>query len=204
MNFTIILIILAKKCNVAKFWDLIHNAYMSGHNKWSKIKHKKAATDAQKSREFAKVVRMIQIEAKKCGGNESAPGLRTAIEKARSINMPKDNIDRAIKKASEFNADLKLQLYEGYGPGGVVILISVLSDNTNRTSQEIRHTFSRFGYALGGQGSVAWNFTKDDATGDWVPNTFMDISDTDLESLSTLVEALEENDDVQDIYTNAE
>lgn len=175
---------------------------MAGHNKWSKIKHKKAATDAAKSKIFGKLVRQIQVEAKRCGGDESDPGLRMIIEKARKANMPKDNIERAIKKASE-SGDLQPQTYEGYGPAGVGVVVTTLTDNTNRTSPEIKHIFTKLGYSLGAQGSVLWNFTKNPETGDWDPSTTLDLSDDDIEKLAKLVDELEEHDDVQDVYTNA-
>ncbi|MDD3694046.1 MAG: YebC/PmpR family DNA-binding transcriptional regulator [Candidatus Pacebacteria bacterium] len=175
---------------------------MSGHNKWSKIKHKKAATDAQKSKIFGKLVRLIQVEAKKSGGDVNAPGLKTAIEKARKENMPNDNIDRAIKKASE-SGDMTPVLYEAYGPGGVGIIITGLTDNNNRTSQEIKHLLSKNGASLGASGSVAWNFSQNEER-DWIPNTTIEIDDETGEKLEALIETLEEHDDVQDVYYNAE
>jgi YebC/PmpR family DNA-binding regulatory protein len=175
---------------------------MSGHNKWSKIKHKKAASDSKKSAVFGKLVRLIQVEAKLCNGDINSPSLKIAIEKAKKENMPKDNIDRAIKKASE-SGDVSPVMFEAYGPGGVGIIITGLTDNNNRTSQEIRHILSKQGAALGAQGSVAWNFTKNKETGEWEPSSTLDLDDNDLEKLSTLVDALEDNEDVQDVYTNA-
>jgi YebC/PmpR family DNA-binding regulatory protein len=177
---------------------------MSGHNKWSKIKHKKAATDSRKSNVFGKLVRLIQVEAKKANGNTESTGLRLAIEKARQENMPKENIDRAIKKAGELSSDPQPMMYEGYGPGGVGIIVTALTDNTNRTSPEIRHTFDKLGGSMGTPGSVSWNFIKNSETGDWEPQTTLEVSDEDLEKLSSLVDALEEHDDVQDVFTNAE
>ncbi len=173
---------------------------MSGHNKWSKIKHKKAATDAKKSKIFTKLVRLIQVEAKLANGDVESPGLKAAIEKARKENMPKDNIDRAIKKASEAG-DTTAVLYEAYGPAGVGMIITGLTDNTNRTSAEIKHILSKNGGSLGAQGSVSWNFTKEPDQS-WTPNTTMEISDEDMEKVSRLVDLLEENDDIQDIYLN--
>jgi len=177
---------------------------MSGHNKWSKIKNKKAATDAQKSKEFGKLSRLISVEAKKCGGDENSPGLRAAIEKARKASMPKDNIDRAIKKASEIKADMSEMLYEGYGPGGVGIIVTALTDNSNRTSPEIRHIFTQHNLSLGAQGSVTWGFTFNKEEREWTPSTTMEISGSDMDKLEKLVEALLDHDDVQDVYTNAE
>ncbi len=175
---------------------------MSGHNKWSKIKHKKAATDAKKSKIFTKLVRLIQVEAKACGGDVNSPALKTAIEKARKENMPKDNIDRAIKKASEAG-DTVAVVYEAYGPAGVGLIITGLTDNTNRTSAEVKHTLSKNNGSLGSQGSVSWNFTKQPDQS-WVPNTTMEVSDDDISKIERLVDALEENDDIQDIYMNIE
>ncbi len=175
---------------------------MSGHNKWSKIKHKKAATDAQKSKIFSKLVRLIQVEAKSCGGDIESPALKAAIEKARKENMPKDNIDRAIKKASEIGNTISVT-YEAYGPAGVGIIITGLTDNTNRTSAEIKHILSKNNGSLGSQGSVSWNFTKQQDQS-WTPNTKIEIPDEAVEKLERLIYTLEENDDVQDIYTNSE
>jgi YebC/PmpR family DNA-binding regulatory protein len=176
---------------------------MAGHNKWSKIKHKKAATDAAKSKIFGKLARLIQVEAKKCGGDVNSPSLKAAIEKARKENMPKDNIDRAIKKASEDSGDMQDMMYEGYGPAGVGIIVTALTDNTNRTSPEIRHIFEKNGGSFGAPGSVSWNFTKNPETGDWDANSTIELSDGDLEKLEKLVELLDDHDDVQDVYANA-
>lgn len=175
---------------------------MSGHNKWSKIKHKKAATDAQKSKIFSKMVRVITVEAKKANGDINAPGLRLAIEKARKENMTNDTIDRAIKKATETSTAMESGMYEGYGPGGVGIIIETLTDNKNKAAQEVKHILSKNGGVLGAMGSVVWAFAKQD--GEWVPTTTIDLSDEDLEKLSTLVEELEDNDEVQNVITNAE
>lgn len=176
---------------------------MSGHNKWSKIKHKKGATDAKKSKVFSKHARMIAIESKRAHGDKNAPGLRAAIERARADSMPNDNIDRAVHKGvgSESEA-LEERLYETYGPGGVALLLSILTNNNNRTSQEIRHLLSTLGSELAPPGSAAWAFRK---TADgYTPITPTFLSDADGESLASFIEALEEHDDVQDVYTTAD
>ncbi len=175
---------------------------MSGHNKWSKIKHKKALTDSKKSKIFGKLVRLIQVEAKKSGGDIESPSLRAAIEKARKENMPNDNIERAIKKASEAS-DAHPVTFEVYGPGGVGIIIEALTDNNNRTSSEMKHLLSKQGTSLAGPGSVSWNFTRDTETFEWKPLQMIDLEDEDLEKLSILVEAIEDHDDTQDVFTNA-
>ena len=175
---------------------------MSGHSKWSKIKHKKAATDAKKSKIFSKLVRYITVEAKAAKGDRNAPGLRLAIEKARGENMPADNIDRAIEKASASSAELESVTYETYGPGGVALIIEGYTDNRNRTAQEIKHLLSKHEAALAAPGAAMWAFSKSDQG--LTPNTTVDLSDEDLEKLSELVEALEEHDDVNEVYTNAE
>ncbi len=178
---------------------------MSGHNKWAQIKHKKAITDSKKSKIFSKLVRFISVEAKLSGGKES-PGLRSAIEKAKKVNMPAENIERAIKKASEPGAHMDSIVYEAYGPGGVGIIIETLTDSKNRTAQDIKHILTKNGFALGGIGSVAWAFRKEKSPEGfvWIPNNTIPLSDADLELLNKLVEDLEENDDVQEVYTNAE
>lgn len=176
---------------------------MSGHNKWSQIKHHKAKADGQKSKVFSKHASVIAMESKKALGNIAAPGLAAAIERAKKDSMPKENIERAIAKGKGGDgASLSEVLYETYGPGGVAILITAVTDNTNRTTPEIKHTLSKLGYQLGATGSSAWAFTK---TGDgYVPSTPLTLSDEDGEKLATLIEALEANEDVQDVYTSAD
>ncbi len=176
---------------------------MSGHNKWSKIKHKKAITDAKKSKIFGKLVRLIQVEAKKVDGDIESPGLRMAIDKARKENMPNDNIDRAIKKASEAG-DTQEVTFECYGPGGVGIIIEALTDNNNRTNSEIKYILSKQGTSLAGPGSVSWGFTRNKETREWAADQTIKISEEDGEKLEKLLEAIDDHDDVQDIYTNAE
>jgi YebC/PmpR family DNA-binding regulatory protein len=137
---------------------------MSGHSKWASIKHKKKATDAKRGALFTKLARAIQVAAREGGGDPAGNAtLATAIEKARAASMPKDNIERAIAKGTGAGADadaFESITYEGYGPGGVAILVDALTDNRNRTSSDIRHLFSKHGGNLGEPGSVAWIFEK--------------------------------------------
>ncbi len=176
---------------------------MSGHNKYSKIKHIKAKNDAQKSKNFGKLVRLITVEAKKSAGNLSSPRLMAAIEKARGENMPNDTIDRAVKKATTDNsAEMESIVYESYGPGGVAILISALTDNRNKAAQEIKHILSVNGFELASPGSASWAFKKENGT--WIPTSTMPLEDADIEALTKMVEELETNDEVQEIFTNAE
>lgn len=176
---------------------------MSGHNKWSKIKHKKAATDAAKSKVFGKIVKLIAAESKKCSGDVNAPGLRSAIEKAKAVNMPSDNIDRAVKKGqSADQAAMEVVQYEAYGPGGCGIIITGLTDNKNRTAQEIKHALSKHGIELAAPGSASWMFES--AQGEFTPTTTIPLGNDDMEKLEKLVEVLEENDDVQEVFTNVE
>lgn len=176
---------------------------MSGHNKWSKIKHKKAATDAQKSKIFSKHAALIAMESRKAGGNLASPSLAAVITRAKADSMPKENIDRAVAKgAGASGAALEEIMFEAYGPGGVAMLITVVTDNNNRTAPEIRNIFTKAGLALGTPGSAAWAFTK---TADgYVPQNPMEISDEDGEKLANLIETLEDQDDVQEIFTTAD
>ena len=178
---------------------------MAGHNKWAQIKHKKAITDAKKSKMFSKLVRFIAVEAKLSGGKDS-PGLRAAVEKARKVNMPSENIERAIKKAGEPGAEMENITYEAYGPGGAGLIIETLTDSRNRTAQDIKHILSKNGFALGSIGSVAWAFKKELGPEGlvWKPQSYIPLSEEDIDLLEKLVEELEENDDVQEVYTNAE
>jgi YebC/PmpR family DNA-binding regulatory protein len=137
---------------------------MSGHSKWSSIKHKKGAADAKRGKLFSKLARAIIVAARDGGGDpDHNPTLATAIQKARDASMPKDNIQRAIDRGTGAGADgaaIERILYEGYGPGGVAILVEALTDNRNRASAEIRFAFSSHGGSLGEPGSVAWIFEK--------------------------------------------
>lgn len=175
---------------------------MSGHNKWSKIKRQKEKTDGQKSKIYGKMVRVISMEAKKANGNLSAPGLRSAIEKAQSANVPKDNIERAIKKATETSAAMDPVTYEAYGPGGCAIIIEGLTDNRNKAAQEVKFILSSHGLELAGMGSATWAFEKGHEG--WVPKSTVTLSDGEGEKLGALVDELEENDEVQEVFTNAE
>lgn len=134
---------------------------MSGHSKWSTIKHKKAKTDAKRGKIFSKVVKEIMVAAKMGGSDPDANArLRTIIEKAKSVNLPADNIDRAIKKGAGELSGVNYEegTYEGYGPGGVAVLVSFMTDNRNRTASEVRHAFTKGNGNLGENGSVSWIF----------------------------------------------
>lgn len=137
---------------------------MSGHSKWSTIKHKKAAIDAKRGQIFTKIAREITVAARQAGGDpDMNPRLRLSVDKARAANMPMENIDRAIKKgtgADQDGANFEEIMYEGYGPGGAAVLLQVLTDNRNRTAPEVRAAFSKGGGSMGEAGSVAWIFTS--------------------------------------------
>ncbi len=137
---------------------------MSGHSKWSTIKHKKGAADAKRGKLFSKLSRAIMVAAREGGGDPATNlALQNAIEKARSYSMPKDNIERAIAKGTGEGDDgstYETVVYEGYGPDGVAVLVEALTDNRNRTASEVRHAFSKNGGNLGATGAVAWQFER--------------------------------------------
>ena len=136
---------------------------MSGHSKWHTIKHKKAATDAKRGRLFTKVIKEITVAARLGGGDpEGNPRLRSVLEAARAANMPKDNIEKAIKKGTGELPGVSYEevSYEGYGPGGVAVYVQALTDNRNRTLPEIRHLFTKYGGNLGESYCVSWMFEK--------------------------------------------
>ncbi|MBV8597310.1 MAG: YebC/PmpR family DNA-binding transcriptional regulator [Actinobacteria bacterium] len=137
---------------------------MSGHSKWSSIKHKKGAADAKRGKLFSKLSRAIIVAAKEGGGDPAGNlALQNAIEKARSYSMPKDNIDRAIAKGTGEGADaaaFETVVYEGYGPEGVAVIVEALTDNRNRTASDVRHAFAKHGGSLGATGAVAWQFDR--------------------------------------------
>jgi YebC/PmpR family DNA-binding regulatory protein len=136
---------------------------MSGHSKWSSIKHKKAATDAKRGKIFTKLIKEITVAARMGGGDPDAnPRLRSAILAAKSENMPKDNIERAVKKGTGELEGVSYEesIYEGYGPGGAAVLVESLTDNKNRTVADVRRIFGKNGGSLGENGCVAWMFEK--------------------------------------------
>ncbi|HVW19187.1 MAG TPA: YebC/PmpR family DNA-binding transcriptional regulator [Solirubrobacteraceae bacterium] len=137
---------------------------MSGHSKWASIKHKKAIVDSRRGKLFTKLARAITVAAREGGGDlEGNPALQLAVQKARDASMPKDNIERAIAKGTGADKDAEAYeaiVYEGYGPGGVALLVEALTDNRNRTGSEVRHLFSKHGGNLGEPGSVAYLFDK--------------------------------------------
>jgi YebC/PmpR family DNA-binding regulatory protein len=236
---------------------------MSGHNKWSTIKYKKGAADAKRGKLFSRLIKEITMAAREGGGDATGnPRLRTALLTAKGSNMPKDNIDRAIKRGTGELEGVNYEqfYYEGYTPGGAAILIEVLTENKNRAASEVRHTFSKHGGSLGEPGSVAWMFNKKGniifegdavsedqamevgldagaedivANGDsievqtstadlesvktafeqaglafttaeitYVPSSFLELSGKELNSAMKLLEALDDLDDVQKVWSN--
>ncbi|MDP3735276.1 MAG: YebC/PmpR family DNA-binding transcriptional regulator [bacterium] len=175
---------------------------MSGHNKWSKVKHRKEATDAHKSKVFGKLAQLIAVESRLAKGDAGAPSLAAIIAKARAVNMPQENIERAIKRgAGGEEAALEAVTYEAYGPGGAALIIEAVTDNKNRAVAEIKHALSEHGGSLAAPGSALWAFKKTD-TG-WEPTTPLSLDEKTQIALAALVEALEESDEVQAVYTNA-
>lgn len=238
---------------------------MSGHSKWSTIKRKKGALDAKRGKLFTKLIKEITVAARTGGSDINAnPRLRLAVDNAKGANMPLDNIDRAIKKATgELESVTYLELdYEGYGPAGVAMYVECVTDNKNRTVAEVRHLFSKYGGSMGETGSVAWMFdhlgvisvpkqgkTEDDlmeiileagaedistedeffeitttmetfepvrkaiadagleidnASLQWIAKNTVEVGGEDAEKVMKLMEALEDSDDVQNVYSNAD
>lgn len=174
---------------------------MAGHNKWSKIKNRKAVTDGQKSKIFGKYARLIAVESKLVGGNINSPSLKAVIDRAKAENMPNDNIDRAVKKgAGGDTGNLETIIYELYGPGGCAILIEALTDNRNRAVQEIKHALVENGFELATPGAAMWAFTK--GADGYESSMPIALSDDDKNKLEKLAGDLDNLDDVQDIYTN--
>src|SRR3989344_2675993 len=178
---------------------------MTGHNKWSKIRRQKAGTDAAKSKIFSKLARAISIASKQVNGDKNSAVLHTAIEKAHEYNMPSDNIERAIKKGSGSDMEaLESITYEAYGPGGSALIIEALTSNRNKAAQEIKFILSERGFSLAAPGSATWAFNRDQTTNNLQPTTTIKISEEDEKALEKLIEELEDNDEVQEVYTNAE
>jgi len=239
---------------------------MSGHSKWSTIKHKKGAADAKRGKTFTRIIKEMTVAARMGGGDQVANArLRTAIADAKAANMPKDNIERAIKKGTGELEGVALEelTYEGYGPGGVALIVETVTDNTNRTSPEIRHIFEKYGGNMGTQGSVRFQFEKkgyinveksavtedklmeialeagaDDLQSDdeeifqvytqpgtleqvreavvkagipileakigMIPTTWVTLDETKTKAMIKLMEILDDHDDVQNVWANAD
>lgn len=175
---------------------------MSGHNKWSSIKHKKGAADAKRGKIFTRLVKEIILAARDGGGDLSSnPRLRTAVQAARDANMPKDNIEKAVKRGTgEIEGAAYEEItYEGYGQGGVAIMLDVMTDNKNRSVAEVRHCFSKYGGTMAEGGAVAWNFEQ---------KGLIEISAEGLDEDEVMMNAIEagaddvqKEDDVFAIYT---
>ncbi len=238
---------------------------MSGHSKWATIKRKKGAADAKRGKMFTKLIKEITIAAREGGGDPGGnPRLRLAIDNAKAANMPADNIERAIKKATgELEGVTYHELvYEGYGPAGVALMVEVATDNKNRTVADIRHSFTRYGGSLAETGAVAWMFERkgiislpeqkkteedlmnivleagaedlqledeyfsiqtdlesfepvrkaliaanlelENASLQWIAKNNISIKGDEAEKVMKLIEAIEDNDDVQNVFTNAD
>ncbi len=167
------------------------------------MKRQKAVTDQARSKAFGRLARVITLESKKAAGNLSSPSLQAAIQRAKDANMPKDNIERAIAKGTSKEAgDLETVMYECYGPGGSACIATAVTDNKNRTTQEIKHLLSKNGYELAAPGSAMWAFTKH-PDGSFSPNEpLVDLTGDDEQKLFGLLELFDEHDDVQETYTN--
>lgn len=175
---------------------------MAGHNKWKQIKDKKAKTDGAKSKLYSKYSKLISAEAQKVKGDRNAPSLRTLIERAKSENVTNDVIDRAVKKASEPGAALEAITYEAYGPGGCAMIIEALTQNKNKAAQEVKHILSENGFSLASVGSATWAFKREGTN--WIPTMTVALEDADIAVLEKLVGELEDNEEVQEVFTNVE
>jgi YebC/PmpR family DNA-binding regulatory protein len=243
--------------------DALYNRAMSGHSKWASIKHKKAVVDSRRGKLFTKLARAITTAARDGGGElEGNPALQLAVQKAKDASMPKDNIERAIAKGTGAGADtaaIEDVMYEGYGPGGVAMLIEAMTENRNRTSADVRHVLAKHGGSLGEPGSVAYLFDKrglilvdaerygeddlmpaieagaEDITEDegvfeiltepglltavraeleeagievqssevaWLPKARVPVAEDDAAKVLRLIDALEDNDDVDAVHAN--
>ena len=176
---------------------------MSGHSKWAQIKHKKAASDAKKGKLFSRLSRAITIAAKELGPDPKTNyRLASAIKDAREANMPSDNIARAITRASEKGAgELREALYEAYGPGGIALLITAATDNPNRTTNEIKHALAAHHGKLGVEGAAMWAFEKRGS--EFTAKFPVTLGEEEAKQFEALLEALDEIEDVQEVYSNS-
>ncbi len=175
------------------------NIVMSGHSKWSQIKHQKGITDQKKGQVFSKLAKKISIAAREGADPTSNYKLQSVIEEARAMNMPKENIERAIKRASEKDAAaIDEVIIQAVGPNGIAIVIKGLTDNKNRTINELKHILSENAFKMVPENSLNWMFSAD-----WTPHAPLEINDQPLQQkLEKLLEELDNNDDVENIHTN--
>lgn len=176
---------------------------MSGHSHWAGIKRQKEATDQKRGKIFSKLLSLITAAARNEPNPDFNPRLRTAIEKARAEKVPADNIERAIKRASETQSAVDELLVECYGPGGIALFVEVITDNRNRAVQQIKKILSDHNAKWAESGSVAWAFEMSPETREWKAKFPQKISKEDSFSLNSLIEDLDGHDDVQAIFTNA-
>lgn len=178
---------------------------MAGHSHWKQIKHKKGAEDQKRGRIFSKLLSSISVAAKQEQSPQFNPRLRAAIQKAKEFNVPQDNIERAIQKATKEGAKLEEMLIEAYGPGNAALIIEVITDNKNRSINEIKLILKDAGAKWAESGSVRWSFEKT-ICGDsenWKPKFLQEITSEEAEKLNQLLSELENHPDTQKIYTNA-
>lgn len=175
---------------------------MAGHSHWKQVKQKKGAEDQKKARIFSKLLTAIAIAAREEPNPQFNPRLRAAIEKARSMNVPQNNIDRAVHHSLKNAEKLEEIILEVYGPGGAALLITAATDNRNRTVSEVRHLLKEFGVKLADPGSVRWAF-EETPEKEWVVKFEQKISPDEREKLELIRSALEDRADIQTIYSNA-
>lgn len=178
---------------------------MAGHNKWKQIKERKGVQDAKKSQNFAKLASAIVIAAREETNPDFNPRLRTLIDKARELGMPQDNITRAIERASSREEALESLLLEAYGPGGTAILIEAITPSKNKTIAEIKHLLKEHNGKWAEPGSVRWAFeTTSGESQSWTAKFTQQVTEPEKEVLQKIIEILEEHEDVQKVYTNAQ
>lgn len=181
---------------------------MSGHSHYASIKYKKAVTDAKRGKLFSKLSREITVAAKERGNDPVFNSkLKIAIERAKELNMPADNIERAVKKGTGELVGEKLEsvIFEAYGPGGAALIIEGITDNKNRALAEIKQILNQYGGKLVGEGGVRWMFdrkVKEPGSLEWVAKQNIELPEKDKENCQKLFEALDENEEVQEIYSN--
>lgn len=174
---------------------------MSGHSKWSQIKHQKEIADKKRGQNFSKLLKFISVAAKDDPNPKFNIRLKSAIQKAKDANVPNDTIDRAVKHASE-EKNLEELIFEAYGEGGIAILIEAITDNRNRTVAEIKSILNKNGGRWAESGSVRWAFEKNSETGEWHSKFPQTLPEENLEKLKKLLNEIENHDDVQKIFTN--
>lgn len=178
---------------------------MAGHSHWKQIQHKKSAVDQKRSKNFSKLLNAVTVTAKKESNPQFNPTLRTAVEKAKQFNIPQENIERAIQRATTSRDQIEEVLVDAFGPKGSALIITAITDNKNRTINELKTILRENDGKIAEPGSARWSFNQNEKSGEWTPNFIQSITEPEtLQKIQHLIQVLSDHDDIQNVYINVQ